>query len=283
MTQTTTSKSSQPGQPSQLGTFGPHHVAYPCWNPAETLRLYRDVLGFPMPHAITAKGWGQEGHPDFVHFFFDTGNGSLLAFFSYLGWQPPTPRHPVLERASHIAFRVEDETALLGVHDRLVQAGYTPTKVLKHEILESVYLTDPNDLMIEFTRDLRPATTADAEDARVTMDALIEAVAAGETTIEEVWRRKAAVAGANKTAIYVVDVPEYQSLIEWARTKEGQGEGLQVVKQGNYQVIKSKGPIEFTRAETGLRAALWFSLATGGLEGRITRHDWNGFKLEPAI
>src|SRR3954468_4760050 len=90
----------RPGVPASLGTFGAHHIAYPCWNPAETVRLYRDVLGFSMPHAITAKGWGPADHPDFVHFFFDVGNGNLLAFFSYLGWEKPAERHPILEKAS---------------------------------------------------------------------------------------------------------------------------------------------------------------------------------------
>ena len=49
------------------------------------MRFYRDVLGFPVVHSICAAGWGPEDHPDFIHFFFDIGNGDRIAFFYYFG------------------------------------------------------------------------------------------------------------------------------------------------------------------------------------------------------
>jgi len=49
---------------------GVDHLAWVTWKPEETVRFYRDVLGLPLVHAITATGWVSETFPDFVHFFF---------------------------------------------------------------------------------------------------------------------------------------------------------------------------------------------------------------------
>ena len=57
---------------------GVDHVAFPTLDPAGTVAFYRDVLGFPVVHSICAAGWGPKKHPDFVHFFFDIGNGDRL-------------------------------------------------------------------------------------------------------------------------------------------------------------------------------------------------------------
>lgn len=261
-----------------IGALGAHHIAYPCWDPAATLRLYRDTLGFTVPHAIPAKGWGPDNNPDMVHFFFDVGNRNLLAFFYYFGWERPQPHPRALQQATHIALRVPDEATLLAIHRRLVEAGYSPQKnPVRHETIESIYLWDPNDLLLEFTWDMRPMDQRDAADAQRTMDALVKTVAADGQSIEDVWRTKAgAQQSTGRAAIHVVDAPEFQPLIAWAKEA-----GLTVTAQGDYQVISSVEPIEFTRKETGLRASLWFSMAAGGLEGRITQFDWYVFRLEP--
>ena len=68
---------------------GVHHTARPTWKLAETVHFYRDLLGLPLVHAISARGWGPEDHADFLHFFFDSGNGSTIAFFDYIGTTPP--------------------------------------------------------------------------------------------------------------------------------------------------------------------------------------------------
>ena len=67
---------------------GVDHAAFPTFDPAGTVRFYRDVLGFPVVHSICAMGWGPEDHPDFIHFFFDIGNDDRIAFFYYFGTEP---------------------------------------------------------------------------------------------------------------------------------------------------------------------------------------------------
>ena len=70
---------------------GVDHSARPTWKLRETIEFYRDKLGLPLVHAITAKGWGRakEKHADFIHFFFEAGKGATIAFFYYIGTEQP--------------------------------------------------------------------------------------------------------------------------------------------------------------------------------------------------
>ena len=51
----------------ELKLHGVDHTARPTWRLRETVEFYRDILGLPLVHTISARGWGQEGHPDFLH------------------------------------------------------------------------------------------------------------------------------------------------------------------------------------------------------------------------
>ena len=64
---------------------GVDHTARPTWKLRETIEFYRDKLGLPLVHVISARGWGPATHPDFLHLFFDSGNGSSIAFFYSFG------------------------------------------------------------------------------------------------------------------------------------------------------------------------------------------------------
>ncbi|MGN5477527.1 VOC family protein [Cupriavidus basilensis] len=100
-----------------VGLHGVHHAARPTWKLAETVRFYRDLLGLPLVHAISAKGWGPDNHADFLHFFFDSGNGSTIAFFYYIGTERPewlTVREHYQDRANtrHGAFATSRAAAM---------------------------------------------------------------------------------------------------------------------------------------------------------------------------
>jgi catechol 2,3-dioxygenase-like lactoylglutathione lyase family enzyme len=266
------------GEPTEAKTYGIHHAAYPCWDPIGTLRLYRDTLGFSMPHAIPAWGWGPDDNPDMVHFFFDLGNGDTLAFFYYFGWDRPEPPPKALHQATHPAIEVPDEETLLEIEAKLNQAGYETFKVA-HETIESIYHWDPNGMLLEFTRHLRPFDQRDADDAALTMVAFEDAMRDGASEISDVWRAKAAAAGAvGAPAVHIVDVPEWESAIAWARERPN----LKVTERGDYQVVTGVdgAPIEFNRKEAGLRPALWYTLPAGGLEGRITQFDRDVLRVE---
>ena len=177
---------------------GVDHTARPTWKLAETMRFYRDILGLKLVHAVTAKGWGRadEAHADFIHFFFDSGNGSAIAFFYYIGTQQPevlkVPRG-YMAMANHTAWRVTSEAELLAWQHRLESQGVKVSQFITHEIIESIYFRDPNGYPLEITRSLRDMVALDAVDAEHTMAAALALEATGKWTgIEQLWRTKAA-------------------------------------------------------------------------------------------
>jgi catechol 2,3-dioxygenase-like lactoylglutathione lyase family enzyme len=167
---------------------GVDHVAFPTFDPAATVRFYRDTLGFPVVHSICAAGWGPDGHPDFIHFFFDIGHGDRLAFFYYFGLQEPdtvsgkgdvyarfaagTPDWFV--RSRHLALHVRSPEHLLEYRRRLDASDWPVEMQIQHETIESVYTHDPNGYMVEITRALRPVTPQEDLDANLTIDALVD-------------------------------------------------------------------------------------------------------------
>lgn len=183
---------------------GVDHTAFPTFDPAGTVRFYRDVLGFPVVHSICAAGWGPDDHPDFIHFFFDIGNDDRIAFFYYFGlapvheqqrgdvyagFGPDVPEFFV--RSRHLAIHVENEDDLLEYRRRLDVSAWPVEMQVKHETIESIYTHDPNGYMVEFTRAMRPVTPQEDLDANLTIDALLDVVGAGEPTFGKLLARKA--------------------------------------------------------------------------------------------
>jgi catechol 2,3-dioxygenase-like lactoylglutathione lyase family enzyme len=184
------------GMPA-LTLNGVDHTARPTWKLRETVEFYRDKLGLPLVHAITAQGWGRakERHADFIHFFFEAGKGATIAFFYYIGTeQPPELAVPrgYMAMANHTAWRVETVEDLLAWQRRLEVAGVQVSQFIKHEILESIYFRDPNFYPLEITRPLRAVEHLDNVDAELTITAALElADSGGWTNIEQLWRLKA--------------------------------------------------------------------------------------------
>lgn len=183
---------------------GVDHIAYPTFDPAGTVRFYRDTLGFPVVHSICAAGWGPENHPDFIHFFFDIGNDDRLAFFYYFGlkefeggpqgdayskFAEDVPTFFINSR--HLAIHVDSEEDLNEYHRRLDASEWPVEMKVQHETIESIYTHDPNGYMIEFTRALRPVTPQEDLDANLTIDALVDVVSGPEPSMDALLVRKA--------------------------------------------------------------------------------------------
>jgi catechol 2,3-dioxygenase-like lactoylglutathione lyase family enzyme len=183
---------------------GVDHIAYPTFDPAATVRFYRDTLGFPVVHSICAAGWGPERHPDFIHFFFDIGNGDRLAFFYYFGLKPfeggaqgdaysrfdeEVPLYFI--RSRHLAIHVDSEDDLLEYRRRLDGSRWPVEMQIQHETIESIYTHDPNGYMIEVTRALRPVTPQEDLDAELTIEALIDVVSQPGPSMAALLARKA--------------------------------------------------------------------------------------------
>ena len=182
--------------PTAVMLNGVHHSARPTWKLKETVEFYRDTMGLALCHAICARGWGPDDHPDFIHFFFDSGRGSTIAFFYYLTIDKPedsSPQGGYLHNSVHTAWRVETREELLAWKTRLEGKGLDVMQV-RHEILESIYVTDPNGYSVEIALELRPMSRVDATDAALTLAAAIgleEESSMRVETIDEIWQRKA--------------------------------------------------------------------------------------------
>lgn len=173
---------------------GINHMAFPTFDPAGTIGFYRDVLGLPLVQTMQVKAWGPEYQRDFVHFFFDIGNADCLAFFYYFGQEPYRDENlpPLLDLGKHVALHVDTVEDLDGLAKRIDDAGLKIDMRVMHETVESIYVRDPNDILIEIARPLRELTVADAVDAEVTAQALLDVLASdGEPTLDALWARKA--------------------------------------------------------------------------------------------
>ncbi|MCB5364459.1 VOC family protein [Pusillimonas sp. CC-YST705] len=289
---------------SQLRLQGVDHTARPTWKLRETVEFYRDTLGLPLIHTISARGWGPVGHPDFLHFFFDSGNRSTIAFFYYLGsdepetmkdrpGQPPIPSDHLFD-ATHTSWLVDTKEELAAWKKKLEEKGVDVTAETAHEVIESIYFRDPNGYFIEITRKLRPVGPADARDANLTLEAAIqrEAQASSQGTrvesIDSIWNTKAGLLDAGREQsskgesairIYVLDVPEFASLVEAAR-KLPECTVSRVAQ--DYLLLEANEPIEFHRKELKLKPAVWYGLFTGGLRGRIESFGRDTVRIVPA-
>ena len=282
---------------------GVDHTARPTWKLKETVEFYRDTLGLPLIHTISARGWGPETHPDFLHFFFDSGNGSTIALFYYLGaaepanmkdrpGQPPIPSDHIFD-ATHTSWLVDTKEELLAWKQKLEGKGVDVSSATAHEVIESIYFRDPNGYFIEITRKLRPVDKIDATDAGLTLEAAIqqetETAAQNAPTIDAVWNKKANLLDAkfgedkdgNRSAIriYVLNVAEFASIIDAARKQPN----CQVTELSpEYTAIDTREPVEFKRKELGLKPAVWYGLFTGGLRGRIELFDRDTVRIVPS-
>ena len=80
---------------------GVHHTALVSSDVERTTRFYTEVLEFPLTEMIDNRDY-----PGSTHFFFDLGNGNLLAFFDFPGLVRG-PYAEVLGGLHHVAISVE--------------------------------------------------------------------------------------------------------------------------------------------------------------------------------
>jgi catechol 2,3-dioxygenase-like lactoylglutathione lyase family enzyme len=121
---------------------GIHHTALISGDVERTVRFYQDVLEFPLTELFENRDY-----PGSSHFFFDIGNGNLLAFFDLPGLDIG-PYAEVLGGLHHIAISVAPERWRDLVH-KLAAAGVE--HVVHSEV--SVYFRDPDGARLELIAD----------------------------------------------------------------------------------------------------------------------------------
>ena len=121
---------------------GLHHFALLARDVEETIRFYQGVLEFPLTEIFENRDYKGSNH-----FFFDIGNGNLLAFFDFPGLALG-PYAEVLGGLHHIAISVEPRT-WERLRGRLDDAGVE----YLHESGTSIYFRDPNGARLELIAD----------------------------------------------------------------------------------------------------------------------------------
>jgi catechol 2,3-dioxygenase-like lactoylglutathione lyase family enzyme len=133
-----------------------HHTAYVTRDLEATRKFYEDLIGLPLVATWCEKDELFGAERVYCHLFFALADGGALAFFKFARKEdeelfgPRMPESPF----HHIALNVDKETQQ-GIEQRLVAAGYKEPRmyVLEHGYCRSVYVTDPNGLILEFTLD----------------------------------------------------------------------------------------------------------------------------------
>jgi catechol 2,3-dioxygenase-like lactoylglutathione lyase family enzyme len=121
---------------------GVHHVALICSDVERTVRFYQDLLEFPLTEIFENRDYKGSNH-----FFFDIGNGNLLAFFDLPGLDLG-PYAEVLGGLHHIAISVEPQR-WAHLRGKLDAAGVE--YMLESDV--SIYFRDPDGARLELLAD----------------------------------------------------------------------------------------------------------------------------------
>lgn len=121
---------------------GLHHTALVSSDVEKTVQFYQGVLEFPLTELIENRDY-----PGSSHFFFDIGNGNLLAFFDFPGLDVG-PYQEVLGGLHHVAISVEP-TRWAALRDKLIAEGI---ELAEHSEV-SLYFRDPDGARIELIAD----------------------------------------------------------------------------------------------------------------------------------
>lgn len=121
---------------------GLHHTALISSDVERTVTFYQDLLGFPLTELIENRDY-----PGSSHFFFDIGNGNLLAFFDFPGLDVG-PYQEVLGGLHHVAISVEP-AKWAKLRTRLTEAG---VELIEHSEV-SLYFRDPDGARLELIAD----------------------------------------------------------------------------------------------------------------------------------
>lgn len=168
-----------------------HHSAYVVRDQERTRHFYEDVVGLPLIAA-----WAEVGEilafpgrkVEFCHTFFGLADGAALAFFAFADddvYQAIRlqPRNGFTHAA--IAINRDAQPQMRG---RLETAGYT-TRFIDHGYCQSLYVDDPDQMVLEFTSDPDNAAEIGAWQANTAHQALSRWMAGDRTPNNDLRHR----------------------------------------------------------------------------------------------
>ena len=165
-----------------------HHNAFITDDQEATRAFYEDVVGMPLVATWCEQDELFGAVRTYCHTFFALADGSALAFFQFADPADQTLFKTALEPSPfrHIALAVDADTQD-GIAKRLADAGVPGSFVLEHGYCRSLYVTDPNGLLVEFTVDHPDAARINAE-RRTTAAADLSRWLGGDHTSNNIYR-----------------------------------------------------------------------------------------------
>jgi glyoxylase I family protein len=167
-----------------------HHSAYTTKDMEKTRKFYEEVIGLPL-----VATWSESDElfgkvRTYCHCFFGLADGGALAFFQFAAkndqrqFSPPIAETPF----HHLALKVDKPTQK-AIEKRIKAAGYKnpDTYVLEHGYCRSVYVKDPNGMLLEFTLDA-PNADRIARDRKADARATLERWLGGDHTSNNTYR-----------------------------------------------------------------------------------------------
>lgn len=167
-----------------------HHTAYVTRDQEATRKFYEEFIGLPLVASWSEADILFGAERVYCHSFFGLGDGSALAFFQFAKKEdedlfgPKMPRTPF----HHVALKADRETQD-SIHRRLLSAGYKEPEmyILEHGYCRSLYVEDPNGLLLEFTVDHPDAERINRE-RRADAHAVLKRWLAGDHTSNNPYR-----------------------------------------------------------------------------------------------
>lgn len=139
---------------------GIHHLAFATRCAEATYKFYHERLGMTLARTENhrkGKGW-------FKHFFFDMGAGQYIAFFEIKDVGEREDFRTDINLAvgvpmwiNHVAFKADSLEVYEQIKARCKENAVPMLAEVDHDWCKSVYLIDPNGLMLEFTYNHNPA------------------------------------------------------------------------------------------------------------------------------
>jgi glyoxylase I family protein len=156
----------------------------------KTRKFYEEVIGLPLvaTWSESDKVFGKVR--TYCHCFFGLADGGALAFFQFADKSDDKKSSPPIAETPfhHIALKVDQETQE-AIEKRIKTAGYKDpdTFVLEHGYCRSVYIKDPNGMLLEFTLDA-PNTDQIAKDRKADAHATLKRWLLGDHTSNNIYR-----------------------------------------------------------------------------------------------
>ena len=173
--------------PTLVQSKSVHHVAYTTRDPEATYEFYTKKLGMRLLRTENHR----QGDGYFRHFFFGMGAGEAIAFFQLEGVGEEQDFKTEISTglglppwANHIAFRLDTLEELETMTKQLHERGIPNIIQIDHGWCVSIYMLDPNGIMVEF------CVTTDAEEFDQTEEEALRLMRLPPSEITEVTRKE---------------------------------------------------------------------------------------------